>query len=473
MATLSGYTPPFNVKRIAIIGSGPSGLASFKYLKAEHAFERIDVYEQQNTSGGVWNYADGHGSKDSSTSSDGAKPIFSRKVEEKSHNLFVTTAMYDRMITNLPKQLMEFSDHKFGEEVNLFPARQIVRSHLKDYAKEVNPFVKYSTKVVGISLHKIDGQDRWNVDSCNLKDGTSDVCRIEYDAVVVAIGNYNSPFIPFVPGLKAFDAAYPGSVTHSMSYTKPDKFAGQKVIVIGGGPSGMDISSQICHYSSLPLLFSIREPSNPAMLNEQQHRRKEMFPIAEFIIEDRAVLFEDGTMERNIDAVIFRSGYLYSYPFLRNLQPPIITDGSRVHGLYEHVFHTAHPTIAFLGLPVKVAPVPVSETQAAVIARVWSNRLRLPQKAYMDNWERLKMEENGSGRSFHQLPYPLDANYVKDLQEWARTASSGSGGKPVPVWSESLSRISRHFMSVREAYVENGSQAVSLKDLGFYLETQN
>ncbi len=47
---------PFNVKRIAIVGAGPTGLAAAKYLVAENAFDTIDIYEQQGEVGGVWNY---------------------------------------------------------------------------------------------------------------------------------------------------------------------------------------------------------------------------------------------------------------------------------------------------------------------------------------------------------------------------------------------------------------------------------
>lgn len=47
MGSLLRPSGPFNVKRVAIIGAGPSGLAVAKYLLAEHAFDKIDIYEQQ------------------------------------------------------------------------------------------------------------------------------------------------------------------------------------------------------------------------------------------------------------------------------------------------------------------------------------------------------------------------------------------------------------------------------------------
>jgi hypothetical protein len=47
---MGSLLPPLGslqVKRVAIIGAGPSGLAVAKYLLAENAFDKIDIYEQQ------------------------------------------------------------------------------------------------------------------------------------------------------------------------------------------------------------------------------------------------------------------------------------------------------------------------------------------------------------------------------------------------------------------------------------------
>lgn len=56
MGSISRPVAAFKVKRIAVIGAGPTGLATTKYLLAEKAFDVIDTYEQQAEVGGVWNY---------------------------------------------------------------------------------------------------------------------------------------------------------------------------------------------------------------------------------------------------------------------------------------------------------------------------------------------------------------------------------------------------------------------------------
>jgi hypothetical protein len=47
MGSLLRSPGSFCVKKIAIIGAGPSGLAVAKHILAEKAFDKIDIYEQQ------------------------------------------------------------------------------------------------------------------------------------------------------------------------------------------------------------------------------------------------------------------------------------------------------------------------------------------------------------------------------------------------------------------------------------------
>ncbi|EJP61801.1 flavin dependent monooxygenase [Beauveria bassiana ARSEF 2860] len=44
----------------------------------------------------------------------------------------------------------------------------------------------------------------------------------------------------------------------------------------------------------------------------------------------------------------------------------------------KHIFHVGHPNLAFVMLHLRVVAFPFAESQVAVIARVWSGRLRLP-----------------------------------------------------------------------------------------------
>lgn len=46
----------------------------------------------------------------------------------------------------------------------------------------------------------------------------------EFDAVVVASGHYNIPYIPNIPGLVEYEKRYPGSIMHSKHYRDTDAF---------------------------------------------------------------------------------------------------------------------------------------------------------------------------------------------------------------------------------------------------------
>jgi hypothetical protein len=208
-------------------------------------------------------------------------------------------------------------------------------------------------------------------------------------------------------------------------------------------------------------------------------RRREVPPIKRFILENRGVEFENGTIESDIDAIIFATGYFYSLPFLEEVKPALITDGSHVNHTFQHLFYAPQPTLSFLTLNQRVIPFPLAEAQASVLARVYSGRLSLPSYTEMQKWEEDVIAEMGDGRNFHLLPFPKDGNYLNEMSRWALSAPPKEGlendgkGKVPPIWGEWEFWCRENFPAIRRAFGELGEkrhQARSIEEVGFSFE---
>ena len=108
----------------------------------------------------------------------------------------------------------------------------------------------------------------------------------------------------------------------------------KKVVVVGNSASGLDISTQVSHVSSGPVLVS--EKVVPVPTDTDLRENKERLPeIVQFKVEDRSVVFANGRIEKAVDHIIFCTGYQYSFPFLRALDPPVVTTGQRTEQAKE------------------------------------------------------------------------------------------------------------------------------------------
>lgn len=63
----------------------------------------------------------------------------------------------------------------------------------------------------------------------------------KYDAVMVCNGHYSDPFVPNLKGSEKFQ----GRQWHSHDYREPSSLTGKKVLLVGAGPSGVDIAAQV------------------------------------------------------------------------------------------------------------------------------------------------------------------------------------------------------------------------------------
>lgn len=192
--------------------------------------------------------------------------------------------------------------------------------------------------------------------------------------------------------------------------------------------------------------------------------------VAEYLLDERAVRFEDGRIEKNIDAIVYCTGYLYSYPFLRSITPPVVTDGRRVRDLYQQLFNINYPTLAFIALSQKSFPFPQSEAQGAALAKVWANKLSLPTKQEMQDSERKQVEELGDGARFHVLGFPKDARYINELYDWVKTASDGFAKEPAR-WGPERISLRERYVEVRKKFVDTGGKAQTVEELGFDFKT--
>lgn len=188
-----------------------------------------------------------------------------------------------------------------------------------------------------------------------------------------------------------------------------------------------------------------------------------------------------GHVEEAVDAVVFCTGYLYSFPFLQGLEPTVLApDGSYTDHLWEHVLYSSDPSLAFLVIPKRIVPFPLAEAQMAVVARMWAGRLPVPTKEDMDAWVERRVRDTPPGAR-HTLSYPEDVNYINRLfklsQEAVPNAELGlennGAGKIPPYWDEEKSWVRSKIFPIKVASRELGDRRKdykTLKQLGFDFE---
>ncbi|KAK4500515.1 hypothetical protein PRZ48_008704 [Zasmidium cellare] len=470
-------------KSVCVIGAGPTGLAAAKYLLAEKVFDRIVVFEQRGDVGGIWNYtpSNDQSSKDLSVPqtsphaghdkpiwrNSNAAQVLSEKEEQEAEFI---TPLYDRLETNIPRGLMGFSDLDWPEDCQLFPKHGDVTQYLKRYSQDVRHLIHFRTQVLNVSPLE---DERWSIRTQKVHHSVPPSIQEDvFDAVIVANGHYNVPYIPSVSGIEAWHRSFPGAITHSKFYRRPEDYTGKKVIVVGNSASGIDIGAQIAAVSKTLIISQKSESYLGSVASPNKVEKPE---ITEYIEKARSVRFADGTIESDIDAVLYCTGYFYSYPFLDSLDPPVVTTGERVENLYWHILYRPNPSLSLLALNQKVIPFPVAEAQSAVVARVLAGRLPLPDEATMKSWEEDVVSDAGNGKSFHVLKFPKDADYINSLHDWALQAD-GEGksiGKTPPYWREKDYWTREQFPAIKKAFQEFGEERHgkrTLEDVGFSFE---
>lgn len=222
----------------------------------------------------------------------------------------------------------------------------------------------------------------------------------EFDAIIIASGQFNVPYIPNIPGLYDFWSKYPNNCLHSKYFKNSRLYKDKIVIVVGCGVSGNDIALRASRVAS-KLYQSKRNPSRwekiPGFVPPPNVIDK---PEIAKIEKRKRVIFVDGSIVENVDHLVLATGYQHDYKFLRkhfgnnnypeefrenNWTGSLLKDG-KLSNLFLQTFSKDYPNLTFIGSERmgSWAAFREYEYQACAIDGVFSERSQLPSLREMN-----------------------------------------------------------------------------------------
>ncbi|SCU92906.1 LADA_0G00254g1_1 [Lachancea dasiensis] len=468
---------PKEIRSVAVIGAGPVGAGLTKALVNEKSFDKIKVFEKRSTLGGLWNYTKPHfksHSENISASIPCEEPHGKRLQQLKDKNgVIFQSAVYKYLDTNVPKDLMEYKDLPFPEGSPLFPLREQVYNYIVSCSKEIENLVSFNSEVT-----KVHYDDDKHIFSILTKDlNTGNINTENFDAVAIATGFYDLPFVPNRPGLKEWHSQFPHSVSHAKDFDAPEDFKDieGKIVVVGNSASGSDLAFELAGFLNKVVYKSRRSES--FMPSGSHPLIEDVADILRFDPKTKSLLLVNGERLENVEKVIFCTGYLKYLPFLPSesevkshgdkVLQSLVTDGARLHNLYNHIIPYNLPSFGIIGLPKYVLPTRLSETQGAWLARLWSKRIQLPTMEIMKYYDQWFQETNGTGGKYHDMLFPMDVQYSQRLNKEIREA--GNGGYFGVEWSSEEIKLRSSIKVIKESYLsyfrDTGKRAENVEEL--------
>jgi hypothetical protein len=322
-------------------------VAASELLDAGH---RVTVFERSSEVGGVWVYDEAPG-----------------------------RTMYASLRTNLPRDLMAFRSYPFDargggeDDWPRFPSHRHVLEYLQRFAtdRDLGSVIEFDTPIERVAP-RVDG---WEITV--RRDGEAESCG--FDAVAVCNGHFS------VPRQLDFDGAaeFSGVITHSRDYRHPQRFAGQRVAVVGTGSSGFDLAVEIASVAEEVFWcgqdFGAIHPF-PGVENLSTA------PMPDSLSGDGMTA---GGESIGIDAMLLCTGFHYD---LSIIDGHVASGEDAPSGLYRHLLPISHPTMALIGIPQRIIPFPLFEMQAKWFAALLSGHVELPgldqRRTWLGDWER-------------------------------------------------------------------------------------
>jgi putative flavoprotein involved in K+ transport len=183
-----------------VIGAGQAGLATAYYLQKE-GLDYL-VLEGSNQTSGSW------------------------------------MKYYDSLTLFSPAGYSSLPGSKFPGNPNRYPTKEEVISYLNQYAKQCNFNVQTGEKVSQITKQE------------SIFEIVTENANVFYSKTVIcATGSFAFPNMPSIEGSNRFN----GKIIHSSQYNNVEEYMNQKVVVVGGGNSAIQIAYELAQVSNVTI----------------------------------------------------------------------------------------------------------------------------------------------------------------------------------------------------------------------------
>ncbi|OMF18516.1 hypothetical protein BK133_30490 [Paenibacillus sp. FSL H8-0548] len=265
---------------------------------------------------------------------------------------------YDSLTLFSPAAYSSLPGYKFPGGSNYYPRRDEVVQYLKSYAAKFNFPIRYGQEVIAIQKER----GIYTIRTANAEEFYA-------RSIICASGAFIKPNIPHIPGMKD----YQGRLLHSKGYRNDVEFKNQRMIVVGGGNSAVQIAVELAKTANVtiatrsPLKFIpqiiggkdihfwltitrldksswgkrlLQKRSDGVIDNgvykdaigQNKPNSKSMFKA----FTKNGVVWIDDTIE-SVDAVLFATGYVPNYEYLSELNvldeagAPLETTSERIY----------------------------------------------------------------------------------------------------------------------------------------------
>lgn len=377
-------TPP-----IAIIGAGPSGLSIARALaKAQLPFV---IYEKHRNTGGLWDI-ENEGS-----------PMY-----ESAH--FISS-----------KTLSGFPAFPMPDDYPDYPTRKQLCAYIQAFAKhfDLEKDIIFNIKIEKVEKH----EDSWKLTTAK---GES----YFHQELICANGTL------WQPNIAQYRGTFSGIIRHSNTFKKSTEFLNKRVLVVGGGNSGVDIACEAASFADeaylsmrrgyyfipkhvfgvpsdvfshggpkLPLkvnqwifkkllkivvgdqtkfglpkpdheLFESHPLMNSQIMHHTSHGNLSIKPDIDYF-EGNNVFFKDGS-SIEVDEIVLATGYNYAIPFAEEF----FDWKDHRPQLYMNLFNPKHDNIYVMGfVETNSAAYDIFTELATLLANHLKDKKESPEKA--------------------------------------------------------------------------------------------